>query len=90
MEYDERKVDTAVLAMLWLTSYTERIGGVNMKRAWKGHDFATLDRLYEAGYIENPVGKAKSIAFTVEGAKRSKAIFKLIFCGPEDDAEPEE
>ena len=89
MEYDQRKVDTAILALLWLTSYTDRIDGINKKRAWKGHDFATLDRLYEAGYIENPMGKAKSIAFTVEGAKRSKAIFRLMFCEGRED-EPEE
>ena len=85
MNYDEEKVDDAVLALLWLTSYTERIGGVNMKRTWKGHDFQVLDRLHEAGFIENPVSKAKSLVFTVEGAKRSKELFRRLFCEDQDE-----
>lgn len=85
MDYNEEKVDEAILALLWLTSYTERIGGVNMKRSWKGHDFEALDRLHAAGLIENPVSKAKSLVFTVEGAKRSKELFRRLFCEDQEE-----
>lgn len=42
MEADDDKIDDAVLALLWLTLHDER-------RAWKGMNWAALDRLYEKG-----------------------------------------
>ncbi len=57
MDYNQDKIDETVLATLLLTLHDEN-------RAWKGHDFEVLDRLYEKGYIYNPKGKAKSVAFT--------------------------
>jgi hypothetical protein len=40
MEYDEDKIDDAVLALLYLTLHDHY-------RAWKGHDWEALNRLYE-------------------------------------------
>ncbi len=40
MEYDKGKVDEMVLALLSLTMFEDRSG----LRAWKGHDWAALDR----------------------------------------------
>ena len=47
-----------VLALLYLTTYEERFG----VRAWKGHDWAAMDRLFEKGYIHDPGGPVISAA----------------------------
>jgi Domain of unknown function (DUF6429) len=50
MDYDEGKVDEMVLALLYLTSFTEQ----GFVRAWKGHDWDALNRLHESGLISDP------------------------------------
>jgi Domain of unknown function (DUF6429) len=55
-----QKIDEAVQGLLFLTLHDQR-------RAWKGIDWDVLDRLYQKRVIENPVTKAKSVAFTNEG-----------------------
>ena len=72
MAIDEGKVDEAVLALLFLTLHDEC-------RAWKGHDWDAMNRLYEKGYISDPVGKAKSVVFTEEGMRRSEELFRTMF-----------
>lgn len=76
MKYDEEKIDEAVLALLWLNTYDDPDTGT---RAWKGHDWDALDRLYKKRLIGNPVGKAKSVVVTAEGAKRSEELFRKLF-----------
>jgi hypothetical protein len=71
MDYDKDKVDEAVLALLFLTMW----GDCHETRAWKGHDWETLDRLHDKGYIANPKGKAKSVALTDEGKAKAKELF---------------
>jgi len=75
VEVDEEKVDEAVLALLYLTSFTEQ----GFTRAWKEHDWDALSRLHEKGRIFNPKGKAKSVVLTEEGAKESKKLFWKYF-----------
>ena len=75
MEYNKEKVDEAVLALLWLCTYDDQTG----KRAWKGHDWDALERLYKKGMIGNPVGKSKSITLSEEGAQRSRELFSKLF-----------
>lgn len=72
MKYDQDKIDDTVLATLLLTLH-------DGDRAWKGHDFDVLDRLYEKGYIYNPKGKAKSVVFTDEGLSKAREIFDGLF-----------
>jgi hypothetical protein len=72
MDIDTDKIDEAVLALLYLTLHD----GV---RAWKGHDWDALDRLYRKGMIENPVGKAKSVVLTDEGLGKSERLFRNLF-----------
>ena len=72
MEIDEEKIDEAVLALLYLTLHDER-------RAWKGMDFEVMNRLYEKGFIDNPVNKTKSVWLTDEGLKKSKKLFEKLF-----------
>ena len=72
MDYDENKVDEVVLALMYLTLHDE-------VRAWKGFDFAVLDRLCEKGFICDPKNKTKSVVLTNEGLARSKAMFEEHF-----------
>jgi hypothetical protein len=72
MDYDSDKVDEAMLALLYLTLH-------DGARAWKSFDWEAMNRLYEKGYISNPVGKAKSVVFTEEGLKESARLFKKLF-----------
>jgi hypothetical protein len=77
MDYDTDRVDEAVLALLWLTSFRERKDWP--LRAWKGHDWDAMDRLFEKGFIGDPKGKAKSVMLTDEGARRSEELFCKLF-----------
>ncbi len=43
MEIDDEKIEEAVLALLYLTSFTDH----GISRAWKSHDWEALNRLYE-------------------------------------------
>jgi hypothetical protein len=77
MDYDRNKVDEMVLALLALTMMKDG----SAVRAWKGHDWEALDRLHAQGYISDPRNKAKSIAFSEEGARRAQELFALHFSG---------
>jgi len=72
MDYDEQKVDDAVLGLLYLTLHD----GV---RAWKSFDWDALNRLHQKGCISNPVSKAKSVALTDEGLKAAERLFNQLF-----------
>jgi Domain of unknown function (DUF6429) len=75
MEIDTDKIDNAVLALLYLTLH-ENV------RAWKGHDWDVLDRLYRKGMICDPVGKTRSVVLTDEGLAASERLFKELFGKP--------
>lgn len=47
-------------------------------RAWKGHDWDALDRLYKKGLIENPASKAKSAILTAVGLKLAVELFRKL------------
>lgn len=71
-EFDDDKIDEAVLALLFLGLHNEF-------RAWKGFDWDAMDRLYEKGFITNPKGKAKSVVFTEEGLAESERLLWKMF-----------
>ena len=75
MEVDNDKIDNTVLALLHLTSFTDH-GGT---RAWKGHDWNSLNRLHEKGVISDPRSTAKSVVLSAEGAKRASILFETLF-----------
>lgn len=75
MDYDIEQVDDAVLALLYLTTFRDKYGA----RAWKGHDWAALNRLYEKDLIGDPKSKAKSVVLTEEGQARSAELFRRLF-----------
>ena len=75
MEIDQEKVEQTVLALLYLTSFKDRIG----MRTWKGYDWDAMDRLHAKGYISDPKSKAKSVMVSVKGVKRSRKLFEKHF-----------
>ena len=48
-------------------------------RVWKDFDWDAMNRLYEQGFISNPVGKAKSVLLTDEGLQESERLFSKLF-----------
>ncbi len=72
MEIDEDKIDSTVLALLYLTLHDGH-------RAWKGMDFEVMNRLHEKGLIEDPINKSKSVWLTDEGLKASETLFNKMF-----------
>lgn len=72
---DTNKLDEAVMALLHLTSFQD--GPVT--RAWKGHAWEVLDRLFERGWIVDPKGKAKSVVLTEEGERMAPELFERLF-----------
>lgn len=75
MDYSEEKVDEAVLALLWLTSYQD---GEYGRRAAKGHDWDSLARLHKQGFI-GALGTSKSITLSAEGEARARELFQRLF-----------
>jgi hypothetical protein len=72
MDIDTEKVDEAALAILYLTLH-DRV------RAWKGMDWEVLGRLYEKGFIHDPVGKQKSVVFTDIGLREAERCLRELF-----------
>ncbi len=72
MDLDTSRIDDAVLALLYL-------GLHDGTRAWKGFDWDAMDRLYQAGLISDPQGKAKSVVFAEEGLKRAEMLLNEMF-----------
>jgi len=72
MQIDEKKIDETILALLYLTLH-------DGCRAWKGHDWDAMNRLYQKGMIDDPVNKAKSVLLTEEGLAESERLFMALF-----------
>ena len=72
MDIDRDRIDDVVLALLFL-------GRHDAVRTWKSFDWAAMERLYKKGFISDPVGKAKSVAFTDGGLRQSEALFRKLF-----------
>ena len=73
--HDTERVDEAVLALLYLTSFQEG----DVVRAWKGHDWDALDRLHAKHYISDPASKAKSVVLSEEGYAQARRLFDQLF-----------
>lgn len=69
---DIDKIDNAVLALLQLGLHDEN-------RTWKTVDWDAMNRLYEKGFISNPVGKGKSVVLTELGMVESRRLFAKLF-----------
>lgn len=75
MKYSQDKVDEMTLALLFLVTTENEFG----TRAGRTFDSATMKRLHEKGWIDDPKMKAISIQVTKEGFEKSKALFKKYF-----------
>ncbi|VVP88066.1 IS66 family transposase ISPpu13 [Pseudomonas fluorescens] len=72
MEYEDKLIEEAVLALLATFSFDDG-------HAWKGFDFETMNQLHEHGFISNPVNKNKSIWLTAEGLEHGRQIADRLF-----------
>ncbi|MGE8167403.1 DUF6429 family protein [Pseudomonas putida] len=72
MEYDEKLIEDAVLALLAAFS-------TDKGNAWKGFDFEVMNRLHEQGFISDPVNTNKSIWLTAEGLDRGRKLADHLF-----------
>lgn len=72
MTKDMAKVEEAVLALLALFAFDERV-------SWKGYDFAVMDSLFERDLICNPKNKNKSVVLTDEGLRLGKELAAKLF-----------
>jgi hypothetical protein len=72
MPHDIDKIDQAALALLL-------IGRHEYYRTWKGIDWSVMGRLYQRGFISNPVGTAKSVGFTTAGMLEAERLFRTLF-----------
>ena len=74
---DLDKIDEATLALLYLAVAQDHpeLG----RRAWKAFDWETMERLHKKGLISNPIGKAKSVAFSEDGKAAAQAAFNRLF-----------
>lgn len=73
-------VQTLTLALFYLTSWEERIGGKGglvIRRAWKSADWDALDALQEAGFVSF-TNKAKSVTITADGADEAQKILRML------------
>jgi hypothetical protein len=75
MRSNQDKIDEMVLALLFMTSFTEH----GVTRAWKSHDWTAMNRLHEKGLIADPKSSAKSVALSKEGARRAEELFRRHF-----------
>ncbi|SAL07139.1 hypothetical protein AWB81_07927 [Caballeronia arationis] len=76
MNINTEAIDEAALALLYLTLHDQY-------RAWKGLDWDVLNRLYEKGFICDPVNKTKSVVFTEQGLSESERLFRQYFVLPD-------
>ncbi|MFP4466784.1 MAG: DUF6429 family protein [Candidatus Goldiibacteriota bacterium] len=69
----KEQIEELTLLLLYLNSWNEKIHNGEVKRAWKNHDFATIDALQEKGLI-SATKRAKSVYFSEEGAAKAEKL----------------
>lgn len=77
MAYDEKEIDEAVLALLYVSSFEDR----GARCAWKTYDWDITGKLFELGLIDDPRNKNKSVVLTPEGVARGKVACEKLFGG---------
>jgi hypothetical protein len=75
MDDQEKVIEDLTLALVFLTSWTER--NDDMPRSWKGYDFEVLNALAERGLIEDS-RRAKSAYLTPDGVEQARAILSRL------------
>ena len=75
MATDTKKIDEAVLALLYLTLHDRSHASTNGAPA-------VLRRLHTSGMVEDPSASWDSVELTDEGLQRSKTLFHAMFAAP--------
>ncbi|MCJ7525913.1 MAG: DUF6429 family protein [Candidatus Aminicenantes bacterium] len=78
MKLDTEKIDRVVLALLHLGLHDDF-------RAWKSFDWDAMDRLHKKGFISNPIGKTKSVAFSESGLRESQRLLAELFAAADGE-----
>jgi hypothetical protein len=78
MEYDHRKIEEVVLALLGALEFENG-------RVWKRYDFAILGALHEQGLITDPRGRHESVYLTDKGKGLAKQLAAQYFDMGDDD-----
>ena len=73
IQNDEQTISELTLLLIALTSWQEKICGLNITQAWKGYDFRILDQLKEQGYIAGSK-RSKLTMLTDEGLKKAEEL----------------
>jgi predicted GNAT superfamily acetyltransferase len=73
MPIDQKKIDEAVLALLYLNVHAAG------SRAWKVFDWDALNRLHEKGFVTDHNGRAKALIMTEQGLNESERLFRKLF-----------
>ncbi|MGN6352752.1 MAG: DUF6429 family protein [Parafilimonas sp.] len=71
------KINMLTLLLLYLNSWEEKGYFDPVRRAWKGHDFDTLNKLEEEGFITQSK-TAKSLFLTEKGIEVAKRLEILL------------
>src|SRR5206468_1517898 len=72
------QIKELTLLLLSLTSWSEKIGRKEIRRAWKGYDFDVLDQLYGEGLISGS-RQAKSVYLTDAGIAKAEMLAKKLY-----------
>ena len=72
---NEPVIEELTLLLIALTSWKEKITGIDVTRAWKGYDFDMLNALTEKGYISGSK-RSKLVILTDEGLKKANELIK--------------
>lgn len=72
MEYDNEKLQAAVLALLGAFEFDNG-------RVWKRYDFSVMEGLHRQGLITDPRGHRESVHLTEAGRLRAKALAAQFF-----------
>jgi hypothetical protein len=72
MDYDQRKIEEVVMALLGALEFENG-------RVWKRYNFAVMDALHEKGLITDPKGRHESVYLTDEGKVLAKQLAAKYF-----------
>jgi DNA-binding PadR family transcriptional regulator len=73
----QEQINKLTLLLLYVNSWEEKEYGQSLRRAWKGYDFDTLNKLEEDGLITQSK-TAKSLYLTDEGIAAAKQLETLL------------
>lgn len=72
-EEEASLLEDLTLLVIYLSSWSEKIAGNDVRRAWKGYLFEVLDALEERDFIRSS-RRAKSLTITEKGAEAAREL----------------